>query len=117
MAIKELRNIEARHKVTDTLGILNRLNTLPTLNLPLNSKVHVQYKHKGSTKHRGQTRLYILLAIKRETYIVNINSTYKFRTIVIKLYYQDSKEDKDYNRDSQGDYIKVLVKDMIPLLE
>jgi hypothetical protein len=41
MAIKELRNIEVKRKVTDTLGMLNRLNTLPTLNLPLNSKVHV----------------------------------------------------------------------------
>ena len=41
IAIKELRNMEAKRKVTDTLGILNRPNILAILNLPPNSKVRV----------------------------------------------------------------------------
>ena len=41
IAIKELRNIEAKRKITDALGILNGPNILAILNLPPNSKIRV----------------------------------------------------------------------------
>ena len=41
IAMKELRNIEAKRKVTDTLGMLNGPNILTILNLPPNSKVRM----------------------------------------------------------------------------
>ena len=53
IAMKELRNMEAKRKVTDALGMLNGPNTLATLNLPPNSKVRVWREHEGSTKRGG----------------------------------------------------------------
>jgi len=40
-AIKEVRRLYATRQVNDVLGIRNGLNTLTTLNLPLQSKVRV----------------------------------------------------------------------------
>jgi len=45
-AIKEVRRLYAIRQVNNALGIRNGLNTLTTLNLPLQSKVRV-WREKG----------------------------------------------------------------------
>ena len=100
IAMKELRNMEAKRKVTDALGMLNGPNTLATLNLPPNSKVRVWREHEGSTKRGGWTGPYTLLAIDGETCTVDINGARKFRTTVVKPYHQDGEEDTDHDGDS-----------------
>jgi len=46
-AIKEVRYLYATRQVNNILGIRNGLNTLTTLNLPLQSKVRVWCKKGG----------------------------------------------------------------------
>ena len=46
-AIKEVRRLYATRQVNDVLGIRNGLNTLTTLNLPLQSEVRVWRKKGG----------------------------------------------------------------------
>jgi len=46
-AIKEVRRLYAIRQVNNALGIRNSLNTLTTLNLPLQSKVRVWRKKGG----------------------------------------------------------------------
>ena len=56
-AIKEVQYLYATRQVNDVLGIRNGLNTLTTLNLPLQFKVRV-WRKKG-----GWSGLYKLIVI------------------------------------------------------
>ena len=65
-AIKEVRRLYAKRQVKDVLAIRNGPDTKITLDLPLQSDVRV-WREK-----EGWKRLYKLIVINGETYIVNI---------------------------------------------
>jgi hypothetical protein len=106
-AMREVQKIHAERQVADALATRNGPNPLPTLKLPLQSKVRVWRE-----KH-GWTGPYTLLAINGQECTIEMPyGPTNFRSTVVKPYHQhqdqptQSPEREDPNT-SDGEYIEV----------
>jgi hypothetical protein len=81
---KEVRQLYAKRQVSDALAIRNGLNTMATVDLPLQSDVCVWRENKG---WKG---LYKLLATNGETCTIDMqHGPTNFRSTVVKPYYTE----------------------------
>ena len=107
-AIKKVQYIYATRQVNDALGIKNGLNTLITLNLPLQSEVRVWHKKKG---WRGP---YKLIAINGQTCTIQMPyGPTQFRLTVVKPYYKDNSFEpiQDALEDAPEDALEDALED------
>jgi hypothetical protein len=90
-ATKELWQLYAECQVSDALAMRNGPNTQPTLDLPIDSDVHVWHKKDG---WQGP---YKLIATNGETCTINmLHSPTNFCLMVVKPYYTEkAPEDED----------------------
>jgi hypothetical protein len=80
-ATKEVRRLYTKRRVKDALAMRNSPDTKNTLNLLLQSDIRVWREKKE------WTRLYKLIATKRETYTINMSQEpVKFRSTVVRPY-------------------------------
>ena len=93
-AMAKIVKLRAKQTVNSALYYYNRHNTTLIYNLPLNSKVLIQYKSGN------WTRPYYLLAVEDETcYIQLPNRPTSFRSMSIKPYFWSKTSKTAYNVD------------------
>ena len=89
-ATKEVHQLHAEHQVNNALAMHNRLNTIATLNLPLQSNVQVWRENEG---WKGPFKL---LAINGETCTIDmIHDPTKFQSTVVKPYYTEENQESN----------------------
>jgi hypothetical protein len=111
-ATKEVRRLHAQRQVADAKAMRNGPNTMPTLDLLLNSNVRIWHE-KG-----GWTGPFKLLSIHGETCVIDMpHGPTNFRSTVVKPYYTENAREEQQRAGQTKRSTNLTVKLINQLLE